>query len=159
MSDKVLCIGLPNLSVEVYDISGEYMGTIRLAHPCRQIVLSRCGRFVAISTTNTILLYYAGEDGDFGMLNGQRRIYYGLGDNVSKKLLEVDNYLDDRGGANCMTFSPNSLFFSVCTVENLVYTYSIQAWPAEPLLVYKFDRRIDRTTLPESYYGITSLAL
>src|SRR5256885_16182690 len=37
MSDKVLCIGLPNLSVEVYDISGEYMGTINLAHPCRLI--------------------------------------------------------------------------------------------------------------------------
>lgn len=152
MSDKVLCIGLPNMCVEVYNISGEYTGTIRLAHPCRQIVISRCGRFVAISTTNCISVYYAGEDGAFGESHG-------LGDIVSKKLLEVDNYLDGRGAANCMTFSPDSLFFSVCTVENLVYTYSIQAWPAEPLLVYKFDRKIDRTNLPVSYYGITSLAL
>lgn len=155
MSDKVLCIALPWNCIEVYNIDGQYLGPIKLADQCRLIVVSRCGRFVAVATTKSISLYHAGEDGSFDKVSEQSN---GEGI-VCVKVLEVDNYWDDRGAANCMAFCPNSRYFSVCTADNIIYTYSLQTWPDEPFLVYKFDRKIDRTTFPNSYYGVTSLAL
>ena len=155
LSDKVFFVALPWSCIEVYNVDGQYLGIIKLANQCRQIVVSRCGRFIAITTTKSISLYDAGEDGSFDTVSEQSN----GGDNVHVKVLEVDNYLDDRGAANCMAFCPNSRYFSVCTADNVIYTYSLQTWPDEPFLVYKFDRKIDRTTLPDSYYGVTSLAL
>jgi hypothetical protein len=157
MSDRVLCLALPEKCITVYDVQGHFLGTIHLSDQCRSIVMSRCGQFVLVATVVGVYLYDAGQDGTFGLTSNLAEANDSV--IVTRKLLESDNYWDDRGVANCMAFCPNSRKFSFCTRENIVHTYSIEQGSRQPILLYKFDRKFDRTNLSESYFGVTGLAL
>lgn len=155
MSDYAIYIGLPGNCIEVYKVDGRQVKTIKLRDQCRAIVMSRCGQLAAVGTTVGVYLYNAGQDGHFGDTAEKGN----EPDIVATTILKVDNYWDDRGAANCMVFSPDSLYMSVCTCENIVHTYSLTNGPGQPILLYKFDRKIDRYNSPGSYHGVTGLAL
>lgn len=148
MSDVAIFLAPPGKVVEVYNVEGKLVRNIKLDDQCRSIVVSRCGRFVAVSTTLGVCLYDAGTTGLFGDT-----------DIVSSKIKEMDGAFDDRGAANCMAFSQDSLLFSVCNSENMVYTYSVGDGTSRPKLLYEFDRKFGSANVRQPYYGISGLAL
>jgi hypothetical protein len=154
MSDKALFIALPANLIEVYKITGDLVRRIELRDQCRIIVVSYCCRFVAVSTTLGVYLYNAGTSGNFddGMASDNQPEITPI------MVMEMHNSWG-RGMANCMTFSPSSSFFSMCTCENVIYTYTLDGETGRPTLLYRFDRRFDHTNIPEPYYGVTGLAL
>jgi hypothetical protein len=156
MSDRVLCLALPEKCIKVYDLQGHLLGTIRLSDQCRIIVMSRCGQFVLVATGVGVYLYDAGRDGTFGLTTNLAAVDDSA---IVTRLLKPDNYWDDKGVANCMAFCPNSRQFSFCTRENIVHTYRIEEGSRQPILLYKFNRKLERMNLSEPYFGITGLAL
>ena len=136
--------------IEVYKLDGNLANTITLQNRCHALRISRSGRLLAVGTAVGVQLYTAAQDGYFKM-DGETTVIP-----VWKRGIIS---IDESRAINCMTFSPDSRLFSLCTVENSVYTYKIQEPPNDPILQYRLDRKIDVHKLPDSYFGVTALAL
>jgi hypothetical protein len=98
ISDVAIFVDPPGKTILVYKVDGSFVRQIRLNQPDRSIVISCCGRLVAVRTTLGVYLYDTRTTGWFDAGPGDTYI-------ASSKINEMDNTFDDRGVANCMAFS------------------------------------------------------
>ena len=143
MSDSKLCMSCVQNCIDIHEtLTGRCLGSFLLpkALHCWTLVLAPNGKTLAVGTVHGEVLLY-----DLEMVG-----------NASSPVI-IPAGIKGKS-VNCIAFSAESKYISICNSVNNIYTYLLLN-DTEPSLISQYSRGLAETACRDPYYGVTSLSL